>query len=184
MKTQHVFRILSVLLMVFMTLATARPAYADTLVKEVYPMDYSFDWIVGDPVNPSPCDFDIHVHTDYVLRVNYWLDEYNRPTTEIDVYANFKSDWSANGKTVDIRGAGPALHSVEYYTDKIILTVKVVGAYDLVTVPGYGIIRGGGGQIFNTLTFTPDWEFISWSPNKYVGNFNWDWGPICTYLRP
>jgi hypothetical protein len=48
MKTKHVFRILSVFLLVIMTLTAASPAYADTHVQEVIQVDDSWVWSGSD----------------------------------------------------------------------------------------------------------------------------------------
>jgi hypothetical protein len=180
-----IFRIVSILIMVFMTLAAAAPAYADTHVLDTYEIDDYVTFIVGDPDYPSPCDFDILVHGYGVMRYNYWVDEDNQATYGIDIYGNYKETWSAHGKTVNAQTQGPIKYDIEYYSDKIILTRNTMGANLIVTVPGYGKIIGGGGLILETLTFTPDWStLIDYRLDKYVGNFNWEMGPVCAFLGP
>ena len=73
MKTQHAFRILSVLLMVFVTLAAAHPAYAGTHVHDDDVIDIDFIWTADAPDNP--CGFDIHWREYGVVQLNVWFDE-------------------------------------------------------------------------------------------------------------
>ena len=182
MKTLHALRILSVLLMVFVTLAAARPAYADTHVHDDYLLDIDFTWTADAPDNP--CGFDIQWREYGVVRLNAWFDEEGRLTHEIDVYGNVKEELSAHGKTVNFQIQGPVHFFLEYPPDEIVLRAKSVGTAALATVPHYGKIRGGGGLILETATFTRDGVMTSYSLDKWVGNFTGDWTPICTYLGP
>jgi hypothetical protein len=182
MKTLHVFRILSVLLMVFGSLAAATPANADSHVHDDYILDINSTWLADDPENP--CGFDIQFREYGVVRLNVWFDEDGRVTHEVDIYGNVKEDLSANGKTVNIQVQGPVHFFIEYPPNEILLRAKQVGTAAIATVPHYGKIRGGGGQILETVIFTLDGEMISYSLDKWVGNFSGDWGPICAYLGP
>jgi hypothetical protein len=182
MKTRTVFRILSVLLMVFVTLAVASPAFANGPVQNVYVIDDSYTCNGGETINcRNPCDFDIQMHDYGTFRVNIWSNE--NGTHEIDIFGNLKADWSANNKTINIQEQGPIFDSYEYYPNETIYHSKTVGATVIVTVPHYGRIFGGGGLMLETVIATPDWStIIYYNMDKLVGNLINDWSPVCTYL--
>ena len=165
--------------------ASATPAHADTHYQYVDEFDLYIDFIVGDPDNPSPCDFNIAHHVYGNIRYNYWIDEYGQTTREIEISGNLKADFSANGKTLNVQIQGPTHYLYEYYPEYTVVTAKSTGTIRFMTVPHQGIIFGGAGQTIETLTFTPDFvSLIDYRLDKYVGNYNFDWGPFCEYLGP
>jgi hypothetical protein len=179
MKTKHVFRILSVVLLVIMTLSAASPAYAGTHVQEVIQVDDSWIWSGSDADNP--CGFDIGIHEYGTYRVNYWLDEDEQITREIDIFGNMKLVMSANGKTLNVLYQGPA-HWV-YSEDKVVL--KVTGTNAAVTVPGYGKVDGSAGLLIITWDIDAETgEWINGIEVKWVGSkdFVSEPNPICAYL--
>jgi hypothetical protein len=183
MKAQHVFRCLSVLLMIFVTLAAASPVSADTHIQNVTDMEGHSVMVVNDPVDPSPCSFDIDVYQHGNLRDNIWINENGQVTKEILIYGNVKKEWSAHGKTVDVQAQGPIKYHYQYGPEENKIIVKVTGASEVITIPGHGKIYGGGGQINLTYTFQAgSWNLISITVDRVIGNINLDAGPLCEYL--
>ncbi len=182
MKTQHGIRILSVLLMVFITLAAASPAFANAPVQEVGVFDDSYTCKANEVIDCwNPCNFDIQMHDYGTWRANIWSDE--NVTREVDIYGAIKREWTANNKTINIQGQGPIFYTFEYYPDRTVLYSKMAGANVIVTVPHYGRISGGGGLMVETLIVKPDWsDLIYYNMDKLVGNLINSWSPVCTYL--
>jgi len=177
MKTQLVFRILSVILMVFVTLAVVSPANADSIVKTVIEVDETSIW----PAAENPCGFDMVFHDYGKLRANWWVDENGAITHSIDIIGNLKEEITANGKSVNVQFQGPI--QTTYIENGYI--IKYIGAANIVTVPGYGKIFGGGGRIVYTFLFDPDTGEVSYTLDKQVGNINWDdFTLLCEYLGP
>ena len=178
MKTQRVVRILSVLLLAFLTFAGARPAYADTHYQDVIDVGDSWVWYGDD----NPCGFDLTFGVSGNLRINYWLDENDELTHKIEIFGNIKADVSANGKTVKVQSQGPINWE---FSDGMVIA-KTTGPTEFVTVPGYGKVFGFAGLLMETWLIDPvsgDW--INYHLEKWAGNFkDSDWGPICEYLGP
>ncbi len=185
MKVRHLVNLISVLLLVFVTLAAASPAFANAPVHEVFEIDYSYTCPANEYMNCwNPCNFDIQMHDYGTWRANVWTDEIG--THEVDIVGAMKRDWSANNKTVNIQGQGPVFYTYEYYPDRTEVYSKFAGANVIVSVPHYGRIWGGGGLEIETYSVTPDWsELIYYNLDKMVGNLiEGDWGPVCAYLGP
>ena len=176
MKTQFVFRILSAILMVFVTLAVASPAFADTIVKTVIVEEKTTVW----PAAENPCGFDLTILDYGKLRVNYWLDENGVKTHSITIFGNRKEDVTANGKSANVQFQGPM--QTTYIENGVIN--KIVGANSIITVPGYGKIFGGAGQILETILVDPVTGEVSYTLDRQVGNIAFDFGPLCDYLGP
>ena len=176
MKTQLVFRILSAILMVFVTLAVASPAFADTLVRTVIVEEKTTVWSGDD----NPCGFDLAFHDYGKLQVNWWLDENGVTTHSIVIYGNRKEEVTANGKSANVQFQGPVLTT---YIENGVIN-KTVGANSIITVPGYGKIFGGAGQILETILVDPVTGEVSYTLDRQVGNIAFDFGPLCEYLGP
>lgn len=178
MKTQPVFRILSVLVLVCVTFAFTNPVSANSIEKEEIVID-RID-LYGPGLAMDPCGFAVQAHLYGVERLRYFLNQDGQYIHIIDIVGNVHVDLTSNGKTVNVQGHGPVLFDDAYYADKFVLTVKGVGTTNLVTIPKEGVIMGGGGQIVREITFTADGKTIQIL--KWVGNLNLDWGPLCNYF--
>jgi hypothetical protein len=185
MKTMHVFRILSVLLMVFVTLAAASPTYADTHYHFVAPYVNTYTlW----PAAENPCGFDIIKHNYGTSRGNFWLDDAGFLTKEIDTFGNMRLDYIVNDKIVNEQIQGPVMYALKYDfpANRAWVTWKMVGTVSLTTIPGYGIVRGGGIQWVGIDTFDitnlNDWKYLGTEMVKQVGGFVSGWAKVCAYL--
>ncbi len=184
MKTLHVLRILSVLFIVFGTLAIASPASA-YLEKETVPVDNTLNLIGGID---SPCAFDLTIHYYGYLKYNTWREEDYMPTKRISTAGNLNEDWIANGKIIhgQVQGPGIYTYTFDIVNELAYVHFKLLGTWDLITIPGYGKVGGGANLVIGTDTYKlPNWEFISTVVEKDVGN----WTPndtekICAYLAP
>lgn len=181
MKTLHTFRILSVLLLVFVTLASVRPASAaSSHTTDLYTVDEYNLW----PAAWNICgNIDLTVHDYGTLRIERWLDENNHIIKEHDIWGNYHVDFINNDKIVTVQLQGPThISSVEYYDDHITEVSVTLGVDDIVTIPHMGRIAGGGGQFVETLTFDLNWNLIDDQVDKVVGNLIDDPTVMCTYL--
>lgn len=192
MKTIHV-RALLVFAMVIVPLAAGTMASANGLTHHqmVIPIDATYLWSASDPVDPSPCGFDLIFHEDGNWRINYWTDENGWWLREFDIYGNVHRTGSAVGgdKTVNIIVRGQMKYEVTYLDDTATVVVKSVGAQALTVAPGLGVIWGGSGLILETQTFDisdpEQWVLISYSVDKDTRDGNYDdFTELCGYLRP
>lgn len=181
MKTRRVFVILSILFLVSAVMFTARPVSAATSFHFSVDMEATYTYSAGDPGNP--CDFPIAEHIYGILRGTVWVDDSGNMIKEIDQWGNVHDDLSANGKTVTIK-VSAAIYTWEYFPDKIILLEKYPGTNTLVTIPHYGVIYGGAGQVLYTYTFDTSWNSISVTREQIGGYVKTDWAPVCAYLAP
>ena len=179
MKRLHVLRILSVLLLIVMNLATASPAYADTHTQTViHTDDY---WVLEADNEDNPCGFNIGIHEYGTFRENDWFDKDGQLTRELDIFGNMKLVLSAHGKTLNLLYQGPAHWS--YSENKVIL--KVTGTNAVYTVPGYGKVDGSAGLWIASWEIDPDTgEWINFVVEKDVGSIDYvsEPNPICEYL--
>ncbi len=184
MKTLHVFRILSVLLIVIGTLVFASPADA-YLEKETIPIDNTFYLTKGID---SPCDFDLTIHDYGYLKSNTWREEDTMPTKRITTAGTLREDWIANGKVIHAQVQGPGIYTYtfDFENNLAYVNFKLLGTWDLITIPGYGKVGGGANLVLGTDVFKlPYWEYQYSVLEKEVGN----WTPndlekICAYLAP
>lgn len=177
MKTRSLVSIFSILLVIIVTLATARPAYADTHYQYTIPQ-VTWTWFGAD----NPCGFDIIINHQGYSRVNIWFDGDFVPK-QFYINGAVKTVLEGpKGTMLDLHGAGPVHFTAVKTTDTIIVTERDLGSNNIITLPGYGRILGGGGQIVYTWTYGLDGSFQGWSQDKQVGNIIGDWGVVCTYL--
>ena len=181
MKGLFVLRILIIASMLALPLVAVTPAFADTPVHGSAPIDDTEIWLAT--AEDNPCGFDIVIHVYGTFRFNSWLDENGQTTREIDIYGNLKQTYSAHGKSVNVQMQGP-IHYEAISENHIILTW--LGTNPIITVPGYGKVVGGAGQIVEEIILDPDTgEVISDVFLKLVGSFNYDdSSAVCEYLSP
>ncbi len=191
MKIQHVFRTLTVFILVLMSFAATQPAFAATVgTHHQMIVDMSWEEIYpsGSPYNL--CNIDIKKTWSGYLRINYWLDELGLPTKEVDIAGTLKIMWSGtNGNVMNVQVAGPTIRHYEYLGDnKLLQTFMQVGAWDLVTIPHYGKVAGGGINIklINTFDVTVPGNWVQIGETQVISEEgNWDpynWEIICHYL--
>jgi hypothetical protein len=93
---------------------------------------------------------------------------------------------SANGRSVNIQMQGPTHHSYFYNADgTTTMTDTTTGATIIVTVPGSGIILGGGGVNIYTTLLDAEGNVISSDLVRSKGNINFSdaaWTAYCKYL--
>ena len=181
MKTMRVFRALSVLLMVFMTLSIANPAYANTHVQISVPR--VGDWILRADSPDNVCGFDVLFHDYGNWRVNYFYDKSGQQIKEVDIYGNLKTDIMANGKSVNSQYQGPA--HFEIIGNMAI--EKDTGVKGTITIPHYGKVVGGAGLSMYTYTIEPDGSWANQTLVKDTTHIIWTteaWMKVCEYLGP
>jgi len=148
---------------------------ADTHYQEV--ITYEDTWII--PVEESPCDFAIEMHSWGSVRINYWLDENGQITRRFETFGTTRNTVSANGKTMKFLGQGP----IQVRFDDGTATAKYIGPVWLFIAPGYGAVFGSTGQEVWECTIDPDTQEEVCVLQKSVGYNNWeDAGPFCEYL--
>jgi hypothetical protein len=178
MKGLFVLRILMIASMLVVLLVAVSPAFADTPGHWVNTVDETSTWLANTEDNP--CDFDIVVHEYGTFRGNYWIDDNGQLTRAMDIYAGLKQTLSAHGKTVNMQIQGP-IHYDVISENHFIMTS--VGTNSLITVPGYGKIFGGAGQIVEEIKFDPTTGEVLDVILSQVGNINFDnFSAVCKYL--
>lgn len=182
MKTLNIFRILLIIALISVTLGVPSLARAggDTHYQIVIPVDNYWTWYASDFDNP--CGFDIEFHDYGNFRANYWLDENEKLTHEIDIYGNLKQVASAHGKSLNIQLHGPAQYT--FFDNKVI--AKITGP-EMLTIPGYGWFDGWVGLQILTWEIDPiTGEWINFKAEKLAGHFSGDvdYSPLCSYFGP
>lgn len=180
MKTQRIFSILSVLLLLFVSIFFAHPANAGNSRHYSRDTESYWTWYAADNL----CGLDLQVHDHGTVRWNLWFNDSGQVVRETDVWGNMKRDVSYNGKTVTLK-YGTGHFTFEYYPNEytIILHDKDTGPWEAATVPGYGRIWGITGQTNYTFTYDSDWNLINSTIDTQVGNIIVDYGPICDYMK-
>ncbi len=191
MKIQHVIRTLTVFILVLVSFAATQPVFAASAgTHHLLIIDVSgvFTLAAEDPNNG--CNIDITETWSGYKRINYWLDEFGWETKQIDIAGTIKINWSGpNGNVFNIQVAGPVLRHFEYLDDnKVLITFKDVGTWDMVTIPHLGRITGGGMNLIWVWTFDTT-DPANWIPAgepqtiREVGNWDpYNWEIICSYL--
>lgn len=179
MKGLFVLRILIIASILTLLLVAVPPVYADTPGHFVVPVDETEIWSGID----NTCGYNIVVHTVGNFRGNYWQDENGQLTREMGIFGNLKQTLSAHGKSLNVNMQGPIHY--EYLSENHFI-ITWLGTNPLLTVPGYGKVHGGGGQIVEEITLDPDTgAVISDVFLKWVGNINYDdFSAACEYLSP
>ncbi len=191
MKIQHVFRTLTVFILVLVSFATTQPAFAASAgTHNQLIVDEAGVWTLPAEDPNNGCNIDITVTWSGYRRINFWLDEYGQPTKQVDVAGTIKIYLSGpNGNVLNIQVAGPMLRDFKFLDDnKVLITFKDVGTWDMVTIPHLGRITGGGMNLIWVWTFDttdPDnWVPVG-EPQVISEVGNWDpynWEIICHYL--
>jgi len=191
MKIQHVFRTLTVFILVLVSFAATQPAFAESpgthgqFINEVSGVE-----ILPSGTPSNLCDIDITQTTSGYQRINFWLDEFGWPTKQVDIAGTIKINWSGpNGNVLNIQVAGPRLRDFEYLGDnKVLVTFKDVGTWDMVTIPHLGKVTGGGINVIWLWTFDTT-DPVNWAPVgepqviEEAGNYDpYNWEIICSYL--
>ena len=180
MKTRHIFSIFAVLLLLFVNVYFAQPAYADSSRHYSADLDNTWTWYAADNL----CGIDLQVHDYGRIQWRLWFDDEGGLIRESDHMGGLKRDVTYQGKTVTLK-YGTQQYTYTYYPDqnKIIVYDKDTGPWEAINLPGYGRIWGITGQTNYTFTYDSNWNFISGTIDTQVGNIIVDYGPICDYIQ-
>lgn len=175
MNKQTLFRLLAVFAVILLPFLTASPVQAskpDKIVNQYIDYSYEID---------NSCGFPITAHLYGTITTKFFgYEKESQKNRVMDVWGQMKGYYEANGKILDQQASGPS-HFGE--TENGYFAVNL-GTQGLITIPGYGVVGGGAGQIIVTF----EWDEAA--QNYYVidvevvgGNFDkTDWGAICAYF--
>jgi hypothetical protein len=180
MKTQRIFSVLAVLLLLFVNMFFAHPAYADYSRHYSADLESNWTWYAADNV----CGLDLQVHDYGQEQWRMWFDDNGQLVRLSDHLGNLKRDVSYNGRTVTLK-YGSGHYTYEFYpdTNTIVVHDKDTGPWEAINLPGYGRIWGITGQTNYTFTYDSNWNLINSTIDTQVGNIIVDYGPICDYMR-
>jgi hypothetical protein len=165
----------SLTLAAVLLLITALTAAADTHYQEVIYFDDA--WTI--PIEESPCDFPLDMHSWGVSRMNYWLDENGQTTKRIESFGMTRNTVSANGKSMMFLGQGP--FQIRFEGNQF--TVKYIGTNWLFIAQGYGKVFGFVGNQTWDCTIDPITHAEDCVLDKSAGYLNWDDADqFCEYL--
>ena len=178
MKKLTVFRIVSVLLIIFVTLAVAYPTYAagpdQTKVK--------YDgWYSKGPSPDGPCNFTINIHIVGNFMDQKWYDEDGFLVQEKYIYGGNTYYLHANDKIVTVQNSGTILLIYKSPTET---QVTLNGQEWVWMIPGHGKVSGEVGKQTWSLIYDDDGDLLDVIVHKLVGNImHTDVTPlICEYL--
>jgi hypothetical protein len=179
-KKLTVFHILSVLSIVFVTLAAAYLAYADEPDQTKITLD---SWYTKGPSPDGPCTFTIDVHVVGNILDQKRYGEDGNLVQEKYIYGGNRYYLYANDKTVTVQNSGT---TVITYVSPTQIETTLNGQEWVWTIPGYGTVSGEIGKQAWSSTYDEEGNLLDVTVQKLVGNMMQnDVTPlICEYLGP
>ena len=174
MKTSTIFRILSAIFIVFLTLASAFPAYAEEPITSKVVLD---SWYTKDGI----CSFPIEVHETGLLMEKQWYDENSNLVREMYTFGGNIYYLYANDKTVTVHNSGTT--KINYISPQETV-VTISGQEWAWMIPGLGMVSGEIGK--QTTSYIYDGgDLVEVIVQKLVGKIMWtDVTPLlCEYLK-
>ncbi len=181
MKTMRVFRILTGLLMIFVTLAAVSPAYANTMYHSRTYVTNDSTWAGDDPYNP--CGFNLYFHSEGYIVTNILFDNSGWYIHYVNGNGNISGTVSSDWHTVISISRGPTIVSNRTENEWIIRYPATIVIFML---PGYGKIMGGMGQTVIVDTYDPntgEWTETVRSVGKAEITPE-DWTTFCEFMGP
>ncbi len=176
MKKQTVLRVLSVLVVVFMSLAAASPAQAAEPVVNKYVFD---SWYTKTDI----CPFTITVHETGLFMDKQWYDANGVLVREMYTYGGNIYYLYANEKTVTVQNSGTVKFT---YISPYETRVTITGQEWVWNIPGLGMVSGEVGRQDLTYIYDASGALVDTVIRKLVGKVLWtDVTPLlCAYLAP